>query len=134
MFKIFQSTSGDGECLENVQKKMPRRVKKRRKIETDDGVREVLVFHVTVFTPYYAIRSLCVLIYLSKFKFYLKPLQIDFCYFSSLMLAGKNTMITYFPMTRIIFLTLNFYKWQGYGNKTKLNSNEDMLLGQWLFM
>lgn len=69
-----------------------------------------------------------------SFKFYLKLLQADLCYFSSLMLAGKNTMITYFPMMRITFLTLNFYKWQGYGNKAKLNSNEDMLLGHWLFV
>lgn len=35
-------------------------------------------------------------------------------------------MITYFPMMRITFLTLNFYKWLGCGNKTKLNSNEDI--------
>ncbi|CAB4025163.1 crooked neck 1 [Paramuricea clavata] len=36
-WKQFETTSGDEESLELVQKKMPRKVKKRRKIETDDG-------------------------------------------------------------------------------------------------
>lgn len=72
-------------------------------------------------------HSLCVLICLSKVQILPQLLlQIDSCYFSSLMLAGKNTMTTYFPMMRTTFLTLNFYKWLGCGNKTKLNSNEDI--------
>ncbi|XP_046859384.1 crooked neck-like protein 1 [Xenia sp. Carnegie-2017] len=36
-WKQFEKTVGDEESLEVVQKKMPRKVKKRRKIETDDG-------------------------------------------------------------------------------------------------
>ncbi|XP_028409035.1 crooked neck-like protein 1 [Dendronephthya gigantea] len=36
-WKQFETTSGDEESLELVQKKMPRKVKKRRKVETDDG-------------------------------------------------------------------------------------------------
>ena len=53
---LFQTEHGSDTSQERIKKKMPRRVKKRRKVQTDDGVGDkvsfqfaclfvVLVFH-----------------------------------------------------------------------------------------
>ena len=43
---MFQDEHGDDSAQEKIKKKMPRRVKKRRKVQTDDGV-SIVVCQVT---------------------------------------------------------------------------------------
>ena len=41
---LFQHEHGDGESQAYVQKQMPSKVKKRRKIQTEDGVRKNICY------------------------------------------------------------------------------------------
>ena len=41
---LFQTEHGNDSSQERIKKKMPRRVKKRRKVQTDDGVGDIVSF------------------------------------------------------------------------------------------
>ena len=41
---LFQTEHGNDTSQERIKKKMPRRVKKRRKVQTDDGVGDIVSF------------------------------------------------------------------------------------------
>ena len=41
---LFQTEHGNDKSQERIKKKMPRRVKKRRKVQTDDGVGDLVSF------------------------------------------------------------------------------------------
>ena len=49
MYQIIQATYGDEHSQSTVEKKMPKRVKKRRKVQTDDGVCFLIIHFLFLF-------------------------------------------------------------------------------------
>ena len=47
---LFQTEHGNDTSEERIKKKMPRRVKKRRKVQTDDGVGDIVSFQFAFFS------------------------------------------------------------------------------------
>lgn len=88
-WRDFENEKGDDETRAKIMEKMPRRIKRRRRIVGEDGVKKFII----LFKNYFK-------------KYFFKIFEI---FIFRAMMVGKKYLISYFQKTNHRDLILNFW-------------------------